>query len=741
VAYRRATMSDATANRVELTDHWVAALPDEGLRRAYPDIHHNDTGWTPIAVPGLWRDVPEFSQAEAVLYRNKFHRDTAASGTRTWLGFDGLCYQGDIWLDGTYLGDTEGYFAPHVFEITDQIAESTSHVLALEAVCRTPTDLTAKRNITGILQHWDNLDPSLNPGGLWRNVWLEDTGPVRISTLRMSVVEADAERAIVEFNATLDCIATHTVNLHTFIDPSANTAGTGEVAHSIDEHVLSAGKNQLEWRIAIDEPNLWWPHSLGEPTLHDVRVDVRLAGSVSHTRKRRIGFRSIELRNWIASVNGERLHLKGTNLGPVKANLSEVTADDCAETLQSVRDFGLDLVRIHGHIAPPELYREADRLGLLVWQDFPLQWSYARGIKSEAERQATAMVDQLAHHPSIIIWCGHNEPTPQTARPGHRDDAEPHNRFFRRGVLRQELPSWNRTVLDRAVKKAIQSADPSRPVIPHSGVLPHPPQLDGTDSHLYFGWFQGEADGLGALAARIPRMTRFVSEFGAQSVPDLAAIGMADLEHAPLSEIDWEYLTDTLGLHYDIAKVRLPFDSYTTFGQWAQATRDHHCDVITRQIETLRRLKYRPNGGWCQFYFADAQPAISCSVIDHTGTEKQAAAALRSGCAPVLPLADPLPVLSAAGVDQRQRLHVVSDLREDLDDARLDVTLRSSLGERRWRFDGLIPADDVVKIGDISWKSPITNERVEVELRLLADGIDTVSTYSTRIDNRLGTAR
>jgi len=128
-------------------------------------------------------------------------------------------------------------------------------------------------------------------------------------------------------------------------------------------------------------------------------------------------------------------------------------------------------------------------------------------------------------------------------------------------------------------------------------------------------------------------------------------------------------------------------------------------------------------------------------VIDHTGAEKQAAAALRSGCAPVLPLADPLPVLSAAGVDQRQRLHVVSDLREDLDDARLDVTLRSSLGERHWRFDGPIPADDVVKVGDISWKSPTTNERVKVELRLLADGIDAVSTYSTRIDNRLGIAR
>ena len=44
-------------------------------------------------------------------------------------------------------------------------------------------------------------------------------------------------------------------------------------------------------------------------------------------------------------------------------------------------------------------------------------------------------------------------------------------------------------MLDRSVKRALEQADGTRPVIAHSGVLPHPPQLDGTDSHLYFGWY------------------------------------------------------------------------------------------------------------------------------------------------------------------------------------------------------------------------------------------------------------
>ena len=35
---------------------------------------------------------------------------------------DGVFYTSDVWLDGTYLGDTEGYFFPHAFEVTDALA-------------------------------------------------------------------------------------------------------------------------------------------------------------------------------------------------------------------------------------------------------------------------------------------------------------------------------------------------------------------------------------------------------------------------------------------------------------------------------------------------------------------------------------------------------------------------------------------------------------------------------------------
>ena len=134
---------------------------------------------------------------------------------------------------------------------------------------------------------------------------------------------------------------------------------------------------------------------------------------------------------------------------------------------------------------------------MLVWQDFPLQWKYARTIRKQAVRQAREAVDLLGHHPSIIAVV-----RAQRAAAGRRTTAaRPIGASAAKHVLNQQLPSWNKSVLDRWVKRAFESADETRPVVAHSGVAPHLPQLDGTDSHLYFGWYYGDEADLAGFAA------------------------------------------------------------------------------------------------------------------------------------------------------------------------------------------------------------------------------------------------
>ncbi|XEH08523.1 hypothetical protein NMD85_07800 [Edwardsiella tarda] len=72
----------------------------------------------------------------------------------------------------------------------------------------------------------------------------------------------------------------------------------------------------------------------------------------------------------------------------------------------------INTVRIHAHVAGQALYRQADELGMMLWQDMPLQWGYddSPAFAAEAARQATALVRQFGSHPAIIVWVGQNEP-------------------------------------------------------------------------------------------------------------------------------------------------------------------------------------------------------------------------------------------------------------------------------------------------------------------------------------------
>ena len=705
---------------MELTGTWRAAAADEGLRRVYPQPGYDDSGWATVRVPGHWRSDPAFSAHDGpLLYRRHFETAAPTEGRRRWLVLDGLFYQGDVWLDGSYVGDTEGYFFPHTFEVTDALAERSEHVLAVEVTCAPQRDRTAKRNITGVFQHWDCLDPDWNPGGIWRPVRIEDTGPVRIDTLRVRCPEATDERALLNLRSELLAAEAQTVVLRT-------TVGDIEIE---EEHPLAAGLNRISWTVPIDNPRLWWPHSLGDQPMYDVAVAVVLPSQghlVSHRRTLRTGLRQVRMKDWIFTVNGERLFLKGANQGPTRMELADATAADFKADVDAAIAAHLDLLRLHAHISRPEIYEAADDAGILLWQDFPLQWGYARSIRRQAARQAAAAVDLLAHHPSVAIWCAHNEPMTLDVEPGGKI-ANP-AALAAKFITQQQLPTWNKTVLDRSVKRALEGGDGSRPVIAHSGVLPHPGS-GGTDSHLYFGWYHGDERDLPRLFALFPRMARFVSEFGAQAVPETDDF----MEPARWPDLDWGRLARTHALQKDVFDKHVPPAAFATFAEWKAATQDYQANLLRRHIETLRRLKYRPTGGFCQFSFADAHPAVTWSVLGHDRKEKAGYSALRAACAPVIVVADRPDAVYRPGQSLALDVHVVSDLRREIDAAEVDADLSWPGGEHRWSWTGAVPADACVRVGTVQAVVPDASGELRLELTLRAGTVEAANSYVATI--------
>ncbi|MFM7062702.1 MAG: glycosyl hydrolase 2 galactose-binding domain-containing protein [Actinomycetes bacterium] len=409
---------------------WWAAPADESRRRTLPDPGAPMDGWVQVEVPGQWADQPQLEGALGeVLHRVEFDLPPTDETERTWLVLDGVAGTADVWMDGDLLGDTDAPYLQHTFEITDVLALHDRRLVALDVACP-PAKTSSRRDLLGALR----ADGGGPPGGVWRLVRTERTGPVRLGDLQVRCTSASHQRGELWLRASLDTLLPRTVTVRTTVTgPDGATTDARAVP-------LAAGLNRQVWTVPVVDPPRWWPHSLGEPTTVEVGVEVELADDdpergddpVSHRVVRRSGLRTLvrEPAGW--RINGELLFLQGVSL----RDAGDET-DGLRDHLARLVGAGADLVRVVGRPPAPALWDAADELGLLVWADLPVVGHQHRSTVPRAVRQARRLVAATSHHPSVALWCCHD-----------------------RRVLGRDL-----LVGDRALAGAVSTADPDVPVL------------------------------------------------------------------------------------------------------------------------------------------------------------------------------------------------------------------------------------------------------------------------------------
>lgn len=707
---------------------WRAHATDDALRRNFIEHNFDDAAWLDVTVPGHWAEQPKLASRRSVLYRTTFSlpNDPSTDDGRHWLVFDGIWQSADVWLDGSYLGPTDGWFIPNEFDITDQIhtSETGEHVLAVEVMSQQPNADEPTRNLNGIFDDPDIVGHQ-NRGGIWQPVRIVSTGPVRMIKNRLVCTEASITAAKVHLRSHLVSDESRSVTITTTLRPP----GGAPPVVSSRQHDLASGATVLEWDLAITDPQLWWPWQLGDQPLYRVTVSVEVNGSISGIWERTVGLRQIRMKNYVLLVNGERLFAKGVDMWPTTTLPADATPEQISGDVARAKDLGLNLLRVESHVARPELYDAADRAGMLIWQDMPMRGEVKRSIQSNAVNAAHRLVDKLGAHPSIVVWCAHYDPT-GTSTGRHPLSAIPSRRSVF-SVAKQQTPTWTKSVLDRLVGRAFNRADGSRPVVQGSGSWPSAPQFDGTDTHLRFGWHSGTGRDLESFARRIPRMVRWVSSFGAQSIP----------HHDQVKVTDWPadlgLLAERYGLNETGFRQYLPTSDADTIGDWIEASQAYQSTLLRRQIETLRRLKYKPTGGFTFSALADCRPAISFAIFDHDRQPKHAVAGVKAACQPVIVVADRMPIEVHPGDAVLLDVHVVSDEREPLHDLDVSAHLVWPGGEHTWAWRGQAGADSVSRIGSINWVVPTVSGPVELHLRLRHNGNE-IASNSYRGDIRGG---
>lgn len=584
-------------------------------RGAYDPTTLPADGWGQMEIPNNWRLAGLDNYAGVVWFRRTFGQPGGDEPT-TWLRFHGVDYQCRVWLNGMELGEHEGYFQPFEFRVPDGLLAETNTLLV--RVDSPKEDITSvwpyrKRVIKGVLGHHDCRPGSNtrehgqdeNTGGIWNSVELVRDGLVRITRVKL----ATRLRPAADGGVTKATITT------TIFVENAGPAWRGRCSvrllpreHAPLSREILLSYVQPQWQIdcpsgssdhsslsIMTEPQLWWTWDLGEPFLYEARIMlVRDDGQLMAEHRQLFGLREIaidEQQRWY--LNGEPLFIRGANVIPTQW-LAEYRSELIATDIAQLKSAHVNCVRVHAHVNREEYYRACDEAGILVWQDFALQWSYSTDpdFMTEAVRQIKDMVRLHYNHPSIAVWCCHNEPLLD-----------------------------NRHVLDPLLGLAVREEDGTRPVVPASDMTSHP----------YPGWYYGNRHQFAARPGG-----PLVTEFGAQALPNRESLErIVGPDHLwPQTQADWErwFYHD---FQYDTTFQVAQIERGASVDEFIANSQQYQYDLLKDAIETYRRGVPAITGLF-PFMFMDCWPSITWSVIDYWRQPKLGYEALRLAYQPVL---------------------------------------------------------------------------------------------------------
>ena len=343
------------------------------------------TGGLPISGTGWYRK--HFTVADSL-------RDRYLS-----VEFDGAMMNSRVWLNGHELGGRPYGYIGFSFDLTPYLHYGLEeNVLAVR--------LTPEENSS----RW-------YPGaGIYRNVWIEVTGPVHVARWGTYVTTPNVSdaSAIVQVKTELRNRGNQETRM--VLRTSVVDAVGGQVARQTNDAAIGAGGTQsVATTLAVPRPQRW---DIEHPYLYTLVSEVMDGTRVVDRYTTPFGIRAIAYdRGKGFQLNGRSIRLQGVcnhhDLGALGAAVNRRAIE---RQLQILKAAGVNALRTSHNPPAPEVLEACDRMGIVVmdeafdvWKAQKVRNGYQKYFDEWSERDLRDMVRRDRNHPSIIMWSIGNE--------------------------------------------------------------------------------------------------------------------------------------------------------------------------------------------------------------------------------------------------------------------------------------------------------------------------------------------
>jgi beta-mannosidase len=398
-------------------------------------------------------------------YQRQFRVPLTARSHYAFLCFDGVGYYTKIWLNGVLLGRNEGMFGGPDIEVSRYLHLDAQNHLVVEVRAGSygapnwDPDHTGKVTLpwglaggSTYVTTTSKINPKeFIPFGIWQGVRVEIIPKTHLERpfLITQTANDKAARLVLNVEVLADTTAIGKP-LHPWKETSLRTIRNSwttqkvEVPYALRVEILEGssshrvlarnfrltlyeGRNWVREKFQMNSPRLWWPNEMGNPHLYNVKLSLLQDGRQIDSLQFNYGIRTIhQIRSagpqkqdrwakWQFVVNSRKMFVKGINWSWPLDELLHLPAWRYRWLLEAARSEGIQMIRVWGGGNPEteEFFSLCDKLGIMVWEDFPIGNEETPLWPQDVwEAQVMQIIFRLRNHSSLAVWCGGNEFNP-----------------------------------------------------------------------------------------------------------------------------------------------------------------------------------------------------------------------------------------------------------------------------------------------------------------------------------------